>query len=185
MVGGLADAARAALLRQGLRSFEVRSSRIEVLDSPAAFYADLLARCGAARARVSLSALYWGTGEREAARSVLDWHARHRFCARCGAETQPFRAGWGRRCPACGTEHFPRVDPVVIMMTSLRAASIIVAVVNPAGTNPFAARARRRRQLWLFDVDLSRLRFTMAALVALVRRPSKHDRLRSPWLKLQ
>ena len=51
-----------------------------------------------------------------AARSVLDWHARHRFCARCGAETQPFRAGWGRRCPACGTEHFPRVDPVVIMI---------------------------------------------------------------------
>jgi len=51
-----------------------------------------------------------------AARSVLDWHARHRFCARCGAETRPFRAGWARRCPACGTEHFPRVDPVVIMI---------------------------------------------------------------------
>lgn len=51
-----------------------------------------------------------------AARSVLDWHARHRFCARCGAATHPFRAGWGRRCPACGTEHFPRVDPVVIMI---------------------------------------------------------------------
>jgi len=51
-----------------------------------------------------------------AARSVLDWHARHGFCARCGAATAPFRAGWGRRCPACGTEHFPRVDPVVIMI---------------------------------------------------------------------
>ncbi|WP_267434973.1 NAD(+) diphosphatase [Sphingomonas sp. GM_Shp_1] len=51
-----------------------------------------------------------------AARSVVDWHARHRFCARCGAETVPFRAGWGRQCPACGTEHFPRVDPVVIMI---------------------------------------------------------------------
>ena len=51
-----------------------------------------------------------------AARSVVDWHARHRFCARCGAETVPFRAGWGRKCPACGSEHFPRVDPVVIMI---------------------------------------------------------------------
>ena len=51
-----------------------------------------------------------------AARSVVDWHARHRFCARCGVETVPFRAGWGRKCPACGTEHFPRVDPVVIMI---------------------------------------------------------------------
>ncbi|WP_343528523.1 NAD(+) diphosphatase [Sphingomonas sp.] len=51
-----------------------------------------------------------------AARSVIDWHARHGFCARCGAATVPFRAGWGRRCLACGTEHFPRVDPVVIMI---------------------------------------------------------------------
>ncbi|NYD88312.1 NAD(+) diphosphatase [Sphingomonas melonis] len=51
-----------------------------------------------------------------AARSLLDWHARHRFCARCGAGTHLFRAGWGRQCDACGTEHFPRVDPVVIMI---------------------------------------------------------------------
>jgi len=51
-----------------------------------------------------------------AARSVLDWHARHRFCANCGQVTAPFRAGWGRRCDGCGTEHFPRVDPVVIMI---------------------------------------------------------------------
>ena len=51
-----------------------------------------------------------------AARSVLDWHARHGFCAACGHATAPFRAGWGRRCPNCATEHFPRVDPVVIMI---------------------------------------------------------------------
>ncbi|WP_425230872.1 NAD(+) diphosphatase [Sphingomonas sp.] len=51
-----------------------------------------------------------------AARSVLDWHARHRFCANCGAATALFRAGWGRQCPACSTEHFPRTDPVVIMI---------------------------------------------------------------------
>ena len=51
-----------------------------------------------------------------AARALLDWHARHRFCANCGAVTAMFRAGWGRRCPACATEHFPRVDPVVIMI---------------------------------------------------------------------
>jgi NAD+ diphosphatase len=51
-----------------------------------------------------------------AARSVLDWHARHRFCANCGTATALFRAGWGRRCPNCHTEHFPRVDPVVIMI---------------------------------------------------------------------
>ncbi|HEX8446004.1 MAG TPA: NAD(+) diphosphatase [Sphingomonas sp.] len=50
------------------------------------------------------------------ARSLIDWHARHRFCANCGTMTALFRAGWGRRCPACRAEHFPRTDPVVIML---------------------------------------------------------------------
>ncbi|WP_454886440.1 NAD(+) diphosphatase [Sphingomonas oryzagri] len=50
------------------------------------------------------------------ARSLVDWHARHGFCANCGAETMVFRAGWGRVCPSCNAEHFPRVDPVVIML---------------------------------------------------------------------
>ena len=50
------------------------------------------------------------------ARSLLDWHARHRFCAQCGSPTQMASAGWKRRCPACRAEHFPRTDPVVIML---------------------------------------------------------------------
>jgi NAD+ diphosphatase len=52
-----------------------------------------------------------------AARSLIDWHLRHRFCAKCGSsDTAVHRAGWGRRCGGCSTEHFPRVDPVVIML---------------------------------------------------------------------
>ena len=51
-----------------------------------------------------------------AARSLIDWHARHGFCANCGMATAIFRAGWGRKCPNCNSEHFPRVDPVVIMI---------------------------------------------------------------------
>ncbi|MBX9797331.1 MAG: NAD(+) diphosphatase [Sphingomonas sp.] len=51
-----------------------------------------------------------------AARSVLDWHSRHRFCANCGTPTQMIRAGWARQCGGCGAEHFPRTDPVVIMV---------------------------------------------------------------------
>lgn len=51
-----------------------------------------------------------------AARSLVDWHSRHGFCARCGRPTDIIRAGWGRRCSGCGAEHFPRVDPVVIML---------------------------------------------------------------------
>lgn len=51
------------------------------------------------------------------ARSLIDWHLRHRFCARCGSgDNAIHRAGWGRRCNQCGAEHFPRVDPVVIML---------------------------------------------------------------------
>ena len=51
-----------------------------------------------------------------AARSLVDWHRRHRFCANCGMETLPEKAGWSRRCGGCASEHFPRVDPVTIML---------------------------------------------------------------------
>ncbi len=51
-----------------------------------------------------------------AARSLIDWHNSHRFCGRCGGNTALFRAGWGRQCAACNAEHFPRTDPVVIMI---------------------------------------------------------------------
>ena len=50
------------------------------------------------------------------ARSLLDWHARHRFCAQCGSPTRMASAGWKRRCPECRASHFPRTDPVVIML---------------------------------------------------------------------
>lgn len=50
------------------------------------------------------------------ARSLVDWHARHRFCARCGGETAIAKGGWQRTCTACDAEHFPRVDPVTIML---------------------------------------------------------------------
>lgn len=51
-----------------------------------------------------------------AALSLARWHSRHRFCANCGQLTQIVRGGWSRRCPACAAEHFPRVDPVAIML---------------------------------------------------------------------
>jgi len=52
------------------------------------------------------------------AKAVLHWHARHRFCPNCGAGTQPVSGGWRRDCPQCKAEHFPRTDPVVIMLAS-------------------------------------------------------------------
>ena len=50
------------------------------------------------------------------AKAMLHWHARHRFCANCGAPTALACAGWKRECPVCKVEHFPRTDPVVIML---------------------------------------------------------------------
>ncbi len=50
------------------------------------------------------------------AKALLGWHARNRFCPNCGAPTQAVQAGWRRDCPSCRTEHFPRTDPVVIML---------------------------------------------------------------------
>jgi NAD+ diphosphatase len=78
-------------------------------------------QAAAARRTPELMALLDGlsageAGTYAAARSVLDWHARHRFCANCGAVSAPHHAGWARRCPQCGTEHYPRTDPVAIML---------------------------------------------------------------------
>jgi NAD+ diphosphatase len=50
------------------------------------------------------------------AKAILHWHARHRFCSVCGAATNPVDGGWKRICLSCQAEHFPRTDPVVIML---------------------------------------------------------------------
>ena len=50
------------------------------------------------------------------AKAIMGWHRSHRFCAVCGAESQMAMSGWQRDCGACGAHHFPRTDPVVIML---------------------------------------------------------------------
>jgi NAD+ diphosphatase len=50
------------------------------------------------------------------ARSLLNWHARHGFCSMCGTPSAMAIGGYRRDCPKCGTQHFPRTDPVVIML---------------------------------------------------------------------
>ncbi|MEP9379609.1 NAD(+) diphosphatase [Aquabacter sp. CN5-332] len=47
------------------------------------------------------------------------WHGRHRFCSNCGNESNVIEGGWRRDCPSCGAQHFPRTDPVVIMLTAM------------------------------------------------------------------
>jgi len=65
------------------------------------------------------------------ARSLVGWHQRHRFCAVCGTETKMAAGGYRRECPACGAEHFPRTDPVVIMLA-----------VHPGGDEVLLARQK-------------------------------------------
>ncbi len=50
------------------------------------------------------------------AKAISGWHASHQHCARCGAKTSPAQGGWKRECPTCNGQHFPRTDPVVIML---------------------------------------------------------------------
>lgn len=52
------------------------------------------------------------------AKSLLHWHSRHRFCANCGAPTTPAQAGFRRDCTGCDSQHFPRTDPVSIMLVT-------------------------------------------------------------------
>ncbi len=59
------------------------------------------------------------------ASALLAWHGAHRFCGRCGHETEMRAGGYKRHCPACAAEHFPRTDPVAIMLTVTRHRCIL------------------------------------------------------------
>jgi NAD+ diphosphatase len=53
------------------------------------------------------------------AKSVFEWRRRHGFCPACGEPTLAIDGGWKRVCESCRTEHFPRTDPVVIMLPTI------------------------------------------------------------------
>jgi NAD+ diphosphatase len=92
------------------------------------------------------------------AKAILGWHESHGFCARCGAASTVVMAGWQRTCPACGAHHFPRTDPVVIMLITHRNAvllgrspgwppgmhSLLAGFVEPGET----VEAAVRREVW-------------------------------------
>lgn len=52
------------------------------------------------------------------AKSLVNWHQRNGFCANCGTRSSMKEGGWKRECPQCKSEHFPRTDPVVIMLVT-------------------------------------------------------------------
>lgn len=70
------------------------------------------------------------------AKSLFDWAGRHGFCAACGQASDSACGGWKRLCPACGTEHFPRVDPVVIMLPVYRGGTQPVCLLGRQASWP-------------------------------------------------
>ncbi|MGH2862367.1 MAG: NAD(+) diphosphatase [Solirubrobacteraceae bacterium] len=98
------------------------------LDDPEA--ANQLAETGAGRL-VSLREAGSVLGQEEGGLAaylvaLLNWHRRHRFCANCGAATRVAEAGLSRRCPNCRATHFPRTDPVVIMLVDDGDANVLL-----------------------------------------------------------
>lgn len=108
------------------------------------------------------------------AKSLLDWHQSHRHCARCGVESALARGGWRRDCPRCEAKHFPRVDPVVIMLIVHRSAehgerlaigrqhiwpeglySLLAGYVEPGETIEEAARRETQEEA---GVEVGRVR---------------------------
>lgn len=98
----------------------VKGSPVFALDMPAAFSLETSPIAGLGvfdDFRAAASALdAFNGGCAAAARAIFEWHRRHGFCSNCGARTSVEEAGWKRRCPDCSAEHFPRTDPVVIML---------------------------------------------------------------------
>ena len=74
------------------------------------------------------------------ARSLIGWHERHPFCAVCGGRTRSRNGGSSRACASCGAEHFPRTDPVVIVVVSRGGRALLGRSGRFAG-NLFSALA--------------------------------------------
>ena len=104
----LADDAELVFL--GLKDGAPAFSQVPALGDDLPAYANRKSWIAISRLSQAELALYGG------ARSLVDWHARHKFCAKCGAPTVIAKGGWQRDCPSCEAQHFPRTDPVAIML---------------------------------------------------------------------
>ncbi len=81
------------------------------------------------------------------AKSMVSWHQRHGYCANCGTRTAMKEGGWKRECPSCKAEHFPRTDPVVIMLVTSGDKCLLGRQKQfPAGHVVVPRRLRRSRR---------------------------------------
>ncbi len=105
----------ALLGRRGSRALfatALPAARAETTTQPGHVLADLRAIA------VAGSVTPEDVGAMAQAKALFHWHRQHGFCAHCGSRSAVESMGWRRMCPACGALHFPRTDPVVIMMAT-------------------------------------------------------------------
>lgn len=89
----------------------------QFVDASVQRHPDLTGAMGFAELRMNMTRLTPRDAELAAtAKAILGWHDSHRFCSRCGTQSEIINAGWQRACRDCGAQHFPRTDPVVIML---------------------------------------------------------------------
>ncbi|MBK4214831.1 NAD(+) diphosphatase [Paracoccus caeni] len=106
----------------GLSHFAIDVSHIAPPDeAPAEFVDRQTLDLSESRKFIDLRAImgdiaHLDAGIAAAAKGIFEWRQSHRFCANCGNPVQVVYAGWRCDCPACGRQHFPRTDPVVIML---------------------------------------------------------------------
>ncbi len=97
-----------------------------LFDATVVAHPDLPAGWGFADLRMVMAGLDTLDAQSAAtARALLNWHRSHGFCAACGAPSVIEQGGWQRRCPSCEAHHFPRTDPVVIMLVT-RANAVLL-----------------------------------------------------------
>lgn len=115
----LEDGVARAYFAREIAEFAPQPAGAEPFLDPTETHHPALSGAVFAQLRVRLGACEGAVGEMLAtARALLSWHESHRFCARCGGESAAVLAGWKRVCASCGAEHFPRTDPVVIMLVT-------------------------------------------------------------------
>lgn len=107
------------------------------------------------------------------ARTLLNWHQRHRFCSNCGSATQSAEGGYKRVCASCVSEHFPRTDPVVIIAVtrgdqmllgrsgrfSATMYSTLAGFVEPGETIEDAARREVKEET---SIDVAEVSYVMS-----------------------
>jgi NAD+ diphosphatase len=114
--GADSAAARFAVDLQGWQPTDAPTTP-GIFDDSRQMHPDLPGDTGFADLRMAMTAMTTVEAMLAAtARALTGWHASHGHCAACGAATYPAQSGWQRDCPACGAHHFPRTDPVVIML---------------------------------------------------------------------